>query len=164
MALVIPGLSISPSIHKGNNRLVIDTSWTFRVMTLALGLRQVIVDPKQRVVVIYQRSFWFFKKTKTIPFAHIKAVSYNYQDVNPGASWSWGHDTTDSFTVGLKLVDFERVHLFTFFGEGPFQNNGPLPDWLYWEEYLFDVLGDQEKQSRAFVELLAKMIDVTIEP
>ena len=43
-------------------------------------------------------------------------------------------------------------------------DNGPLPDWLYWNEYTFDLSGSQDKESRMFVDLLSKMIGVTVVP
>jgi hypothetical protein len=66
--------------------------------------------------------------------------------------------------VGLRLQDDKFIHLFFFFGDGTFTNDGPLPDWLYWDDYLFDFTGTQEKESRGFVELLRKMIGVHVEP
>ncbi len=43
-------------------------------------------------------------------------------------------------------------------------NDGPWPDWLYWNDYLFDLSGTQERESKAFVELLSKMIGVSVVP
>jgi hypothetical protein len=36
--------------------------------------------------------------------------------------------------------------------------------WLYWDEFLFDQSGTQEQESRAFVEMLSKMMGVSIIP
>jgi hypothetical protein len=54
------------------------------------------------------------------------------------------------------------VHLFHFYGEGTFVNNSPFPDWCYWEEYLLDMSGTQESESRTFVDLLQKMLNVPV--
>jgi hypothetical protein len=164
MALAVPFLSVGPRIRKERGRLIATTSWYHRIITLGLVLRKVIIDPDRKLVVIRNRYAWFFTGTTKVPFRFVKAITYGYHDVNPEGWWAWTHDSADVFKVGLKLIDLERVHLFRFYGEGTFTNNGPMPDWMYWPEYLFDVAGDQESQSRAFVELLAKMIAVTIEP
>jgi hypothetical protein len=130
MAIPLPFLSVCPRIRKEGGRLVASTSWFLRIITLGLGLRQVIVDPKKKVVLIRSRTCWFFTSTRKVPFRFIQAVTYRYSDVNPSAYWSWTHDSTDVFSVGLKLIDLERVHLFSFYGDGTFTNTGPLPDWL----------------------------------
>jgi hypothetical protein len=56
------------------------------------------------------------------------------------------------------------LHLFNFIGDGTFSNNGPFPNWLYWDEFAFDLSGSQEKESRVFVDLLSKMVGVKIVP
>jgi hypothetical protein len=56
------------------------------------------------------------------------------------------------------------VHLFSFFGDGTFTKDSPLPDWCYWDDFLFDVSGTQEQESRAFAEVLSKMVKAPIEP
>lgn len=70
----------------------------------------------------------------------------------------------DLVSVGLRLNTREEVHLFSFVGEGSFVNEGIFPDWLHWNEYLFDMKGTQERESRAFVELLCRMLGVSVQP
>jgi hypothetical protein len=66
--------------------------------------------------------------------------------------------------VGLRLHNLDELHLFFFYGDGTFSNDGPLPDWFYWKDYLFDLSGAQEKESRLFVDLPSKMMKVPVEP
>jgi hypothetical protein len=164
MATALPFLSICPRIHKEGGQLIASTAWFLRILSLGLGLRKVIVDPHKKVVLITGRWFWFFTTRRKVPFRFIQSITYRYSDVNPEAWWTWAHDSTDVFSAGLKLVDGERIHLFRFYGDGTFTNTGPLPDWVYWDNYLFDLSGEQEKRSRVYVELLAQMIGVSIEP
>jgi len=35
---------------------------------------------------------------------------------------------------------------------------------MYWEDFAFDLSGTQERESKAFVELVCKMIGVTVVP
>jgi hypothetical protein len=77
---------------------------------------------------------------------------------------TWAHDSVDLHSVGVRLRDGDEVHLFYFYGDGTFRNDGPWPDWLYWDHYLFDLSGTQQRESRAFVELLSKLISVSVIP
>ncbi len=56
------------------------------------------------------------------------------------------------------------IHLFHFIGDGAFTNNSRFPDWMYRGERLLDVEGSQERESKAFVELLSKMVRVQVVP
>ncbi len=156
--------SLCPRIRKDEDRLVASTPWRLRLLTLGTFFRQVIVDPDRKEVIIRRRYFWLFPRERRIPFEAVRGVTYGYQDVTPGASWFWAHDSTDLFRVGLKLDRLDEVHLLSFFGDGTFTNDGPLPDWFYWENYLFDLSGIQERESRAYAELLSKMLNAAIEP
>ena len=77
---------------------------------------------------------------------------------------SFGRDSFDWFTVGLRLKDDSELRLWNFIGDGTFSNNGPFPDWCYGDEFAFDFSGSQEKESRVYVNLLCKMIGVRVVP
>jgi hypothetical protein len=156
--------SICPHVNKQGNRLVASTAWLVRILTLGWLYRKVLVDPEKKEIRIYRRYFWVFPRRRRIRFAAVEAVTYGYEDWAPDASYSWSHDSVDCFAVGLRLLDGEELHLFYFYGDGTFSNDGPWPDWLYWEEYAFDSSGTQEKESRAFVELLSKLMGVSVVP
>jgi len=163
MATAIRLLSLCPRLTKRKDRLVASTPWRLRVLTLGLFLRWVIIDPKQGVIILRRRYFWFFGRGWRIPFDAVAAVTYAYQDWGDSGGWSWAHDTFDIFRVGLRLQSGKERHLFTFLGDGTFRNDGPLPDWFYWAEYAFDTSGTQEKESRAYVERLSKLIGAPVE-
>jgi hypothetical protein len=163
MACPVPWLSVCPRISKHGRRLVASTAWRLRLLTLGMLSRQVVVDPKQKMVVLRSRWLWLFARRRRIPFRFIQAVTYGYQDLAAGWPWTWAHDSADVFRVGLRLHGLEEVHLFFFYGDGTFTNEGPLPDWFYWEDLLFDLCGTQEKESLAFVEVLSKLIGAPVE-
>ena len=139
------------------------TAWQLLLVTLGCLYREVAVDLKRSEVILRRRYLWFFSRRRRIRFGAIEAVTYGYQDWGI-SSWSWAHDSTDVYVVGLRLHGDEEVRLFHFVGDGTFTNESPLPDWMYWEEYLYDVSGTQDRESRVFVELLAKMIGVSVVP
>src|SRR5262249_44454475 len=156
-------LSICPRLSRANGNLVAATSLQLRLLTLGLINRRVSIDPKRRMITLSRRLFWFFSRRQRIPFDAIAAISYGYQDWAAN-SWSWTHKSADLYKVGLRLHSGQEVQVFYFYGEGEFSNQGPLPDWLYWANYQFDVTGTQGQESRLYVELLSKMIGVPVEP
>jgi hypothetical protein len=156
--------SICPRVSKRGRRLVASTAWRLRLLTLGWLQRKVLVDPKKQEVMIQRRYFWAFPRRRRVHFRAVEAVTYGYQDWAPGASLVWAHDSVDLFSTGIRLHGGEELHLFYFYGDGTFSNDCPLPDWLYWEDYLLDLSGTQERESRAFVELLSKMIGVSVVP
>ncbi len=158
-------LSICPIINKRDGKLIAETAWRFRLLTLFLLYRKVIVAPQQKEVTIHRRYAWLFSRQYRLKFSEIEAVTYGHEDLLAFNSWtSSGHDGFDIFAVGLRLMGDEEWKLFNFFGEGTFTNNGPWPDWVYWDEYLFDESGTQEAESRAFVDLLSSMLNVPVVP
>lgn len=157
-------LSICPRVSKQGSSLVASTAWRMRILTLGWLYRTVRVDPQKQEIRIFRRYFWAFARRQRIRFAAVEAVTYGYGDWAPDAAFSWGHDSIDCFAIGLRLLNGEELHLFYFYGDGTFTNDGPLPDWLYWEDYAFDASGTQEKESRVFVELLSKMMGVSVVP
>jgi len=54
--------------------------------------------------------------------------------------------------------------LAIFIGEGTFGNEGPFPDWCYWDEFALDISGSQEDESRVFADVLSKIIGVQVVP
>lgn len=164
MAVALPFLSVGPRIQKEGGRLVATTAWKTRLLTLGMLNRTVNVDPAQQTITIRDRTAWFFKRRRRIGFGVIRAVTYSYEDLTVGAALQWTYDSSDLFRVGVRLESLEDIHLFSFYGRGTFVNEGPLPDWLYWSEYAFDLSGTQESESRAFVELLSSMIGVPVTP
>jgi hypothetical protein len=155
--------SVGPRVSQEHGRLVARTGWRFLVPTLGLNWREVVVDPKREEVRVRCRLAWFFTSQSRVPFTDIDSIAYGYEDLSPGRGWFWTHDSFDLFTVRLRLSNGKDVHLFRFFGDGTFTNDGPLPDWCYLGKYALDVSGTQERESRLFAELLSKMIGVPID-
>jgi hypothetical protein len=164
MAFPLRLLSFGPRIRKRDGRLTVSTGWCTRLATLGMWYRRLVVDPQVKVITVHRRYFWLFARTRDIPFQAVKAVTYGYGDLSPASTISWAHDSLDVFSVGLRLRDETELHLFNFSGAGTFSNEGPWPDWMYWQEYLFDLSGTQETDSRAFVNLFSKMIGVKVQP
>lgn len=143
------------------------SSLRYRILTLGLHRRRIVFNRAKRRISISTLYLWFIDRRRRLSFNKVAAILYGYENLNPESSYALAHDGMDWFAVGLRLYagehDFEEIKLFNFLGEGTFVNEGPLPDWMYWDDIHFDLSGSQEKESRIFVELLSKMIEVPIE-
>lgn len=129
-----------------------------------------MIDRLSQMVEIRRRLFWFFRRTRRIPFGHIDKILYSYQDWSMTNALDVSGDTLDCYAVQLRLYGYEDVHLFNFFGEGEFQRGAfrPweewLPDWFYWRERALDMSGSQEADSRRFAELLSEWTGAAVSP
>ena len=158
-------LHIRPSISHEGGCLVAKSSKLLQILALGSASRKAYIDMQQGKVRICDRSFWFAKRWKYIPFDQVAAISYKYADMDIGSQISWGaYQEKQLFTVGLKLRNGETYVLFRFYGGGAFVNNNFLPDWWYWQEKLAAQFtrGQQENDSRRFVESLSAHIGVSI--
>jgi hypothetical protein len=151
-------------VTKTAGKLIARTAWRLRILSLGWLYRKVTVDPRRKELTVRRRYFWVFSRCRRIRFEAIDAITYGYQDWAASATVYPAHDSVDLFSVGVRLRGGEEVHLFYFYGDGTFTNDGPWPDWLYWDDYLFDLSGTQHRESYAFVELLSKMIGVSVVP
>lgn len=155
--------SICPRIGKRGCCIVAKTAWRLRILLLGLVLREVEIDPQLERICLDSRYLWCLRRHHVFPYGDIEAITYGYHDNALGASWS-AHDSSDWFNVGLRLVGGKEIHLFHFIGDGAFTNNSMFPDWMYWGKRHFDVKGSQERESKAFVELLSTMVRVQVVP
>ena len=156
-------ISIGSRVTKRDGRLVIRSGFVGTALTLGAFRTTASFDPGDRTVRITRRRFWAARRRR-IGFDMVEAVTYGYDDLAPFAGWSGGHDAVDRFTVGLRLFDREEIAVATFAGPGAFVNDGPFPDWMHWEDFAFDYVGDQEDRARAVVDLLSAMIGVPVVP
>jgi hypothetical protein len=156
--------SLCPRIGKCGASLVAGTAWRLRLVTLGLLHRQVFVDPKEQEIRIQRRYGWFFRRQQCIRFRAVQAITYGHQNWGPGALLAWAHESVDLSSTGLRLHGGEEVPLFSFFGDATLRTESSAPDWYYWEDYLIDVRGTKERESRVFVGVLSRMIRVPIAP
>ena len=157
-------LAFCPRIRKDNGRIVATTAWRVSLLLLGTIYRKIVIDPTNETISIYSRYLWLIRLQRTVRFSEIQAVTYGYEDMSPGSLLSVARDSYDWFTVGLRLNADSEMRLFNFIGGGTFNNNGPFPDWLYWDEFVLDLAGSQENESRVFVDVLSEMIGVTVVP
>jgi hypothetical protein len=156
--------SICPRITRQGDRVVGISSWRWRLLTLGTCWRRVEIDPVSGWLTITAHYGWLVRRRRVVKFADVKNVTYGYGDMAPDQWFSFGYNSFDWFTVGLRLRDDSEFRLFNFVGEGTFVNQSSLPDWWFWEESFLDVSGTQEHESRLFAELIARLLNVKIVP
>ena len=165
MALGLRLLSVCPRLQIRDGDLVVSTPRRVQLLTLGCFRREVILDGAHREIRITRRLFWLGRKTRRLRFDWVEGVAYGYKDLTPFPALQMTHDGCELFTIALRLYGADdEVHLFHYFGGGTFTNNGPFPDWLYWDEYMFDVTGTQDSESRALVDLLSRVIGAPVVP
>lgn len=153
MAITLSVLSIGPRVRIENNRLVASTGWSFLIPTLGLWRKHLVVDPAARELDFTFSFFWLFWLRYRIPFHDVKEVIYRYDNIAPFHSFT-ATDALDCFKVGVVTNDRDEYIFFRWIGEGEFGNNSLWPDWCYWDQYMIDFKGTQDKESMVFFELL----------
>jgi len=71
-------------------------------------------------------------------------------------------NSIDCYTISLTLFDRRELTLFSFYGDGAFQNQSGMPDWCYWSDITFDRVGTQQAESKYFVDLLSEFTDAPL--
>ncbi|MEM6472711.1 MAG: hypothetical protein AAF802_24330 [Planctomycetota bacterium] len=156
-------LDVCPRRSKRGATIVTTTAWRIRVLSLGAYYRRVEIDPVNRMIKIFQRYLWFIRRQCLVPFEEVEAVTYGYKDVSYG-SWQRGpYEAEDCFTVGLRLADDSELVLHEFRGRGELINESILPDWCFRPTFL-GFSGDQEQESRDYVELVSRLVEVATIP
>jgi hypothetical protein len=144
--------AVNPKVWIDEGVLHARTNLFLQLLCLFLWRKTVVVDPRARLLTVSWRYLWFFQRTGEIAFDDITHFEYRYASV--ATSWSWFgqvHDSLEQFTIDAALNDNTEMRLFSFRGEGA-HNTGALG--VLMGDSVFDVQGDQEKRSLAYIDLL----------
>ncbi|HWD38378.1 MAG TPA: hypothetical protein VG944_05985 [Fimbriimonas sp.] len=154
--------SPTPAIKKEGGLLAIESTWKTALLTLGGRHRRVLVDPKNRGIILTDRRFWLFRSSRRIPFDAIVSILYGYVDL--ADSW-FSHYDEDLYTVGLNLTNGTSVAFFRFFGQGSFTNNSIYPDWCFWEENMVSKTAqhDMESESATLAGVLSHITGAPLE-
>jgi hypothetical protein len=93
---------------------------------LGLYSLSTVLDRAKKAVTVTRKFLWFLKAKRTIPFADIRCVAYNYQ------ARGWGSDSSveDHFTIGLRLQDGSYVHCLSRAGTAAEEASRTFATWL----------------------------------
>ena len=151
-------LTLNPKLWIAQGRLHARTAFLVRLLALFSYDRQVILNPRTRLITVERRALWLLQTRRTIPFARVECITYRFRRLI--TSWSWWVGTTDQleiFTIRLVLRDpKETVTLLRFSGEGSLRTG-----WcgvLLGGDSIVELSGTQEEDSRAYVSILARVI------
>ncbi|MCC5874811.1 MAG: hypothetical protein JJU11_01200 [Candidatus Sumerlaeia bacterium] len=123
-------------------------------MCLFLFWRSMRLDRRQQVLTVFHLDFWIIPRWWKIPYRDVRDVLYKYKDYGFARNVYFARSSLDCYTVALELTNFHQVDLFWWYGEGEFQNETLLPDWMYWKQFAFDTKGSQKRESLQFFEML----------
>lgn len=150
-------LSTGPRVTREGDRLVARSSRLRTVLTVGAFHRTMIACPARRSIDVTTRWLWAFGKTRCVSFDAVREVAYRYENLMPLSSFI-AADAIDCYRVALVLHDGDEVPLFSWVGQGMFENNSYWPDWMYWQDLLVDFTGTQTSESLGFYEMLTRMI------
>lgn len=154
-------LQFRPRIRKDGNVLIAASPWRALILSLGFGGRMVTIDPVRKIVRVRVRTFWFYTTSHLYPFDRVLYVLSGYRDWSlSNLSITGSYRDRGVFTVELRLTTGERIVLFRFYHEGPFVNDGFMPDFMYWGDYLDASLtqGNQGRESEVFAKLVAGLL------
>jgi len=158
-------LQFRPNISKQGTVLVATSGWRAHLLSLGFAGRRVTIDPSRKLIRIGIRRFWLFTTSKVFTFDRILYVLSGYRDWSLSNLSVFGaYRDRGVFTVELRLTTGERIMLFRFYHEGDFINDGFMPDFMYWDDYLDATLtkGNQGQESEVFAKLVAGLVGVPI--
>lgn len=150
-------LSTGPRLRVRDHVLLARTSVSFLVCTLGLCFKSLEADPARRRITFRMRFLWLFWWTWEISFDDIAEIHYRYTNLVPFGDYI-AADSIDCYAVVIERRDRSEVLMFRWIGQGLFANNSGLPEFLYWEDLIFDMQGTQKQESLVFFEALKAMI------
>jgi len=158
-------LQFRPRISRQGTALVATSGWRAHLLSLGFAGRKVSIDPSRKLIRISIRRFWFVTTSQVFTFDRVLYVLSGYRDWSfSNLSLFGNYRDRGVFTVELRLTTGERILLFRFYHEGDYVNDGFLPDFMLWDDYLDAALtkGNQVQESEAFANLVAGLIGVRI--
>lgn len=149
-------MNTGPRMSRRGDVLIVKSHWKQQLWTLGSSSRKLEVDPHLKILRVYDRRYWLYRRIRRIEFDWISAVTWGYTPISFGL---WTRYELDLFAVGVNLKNGQRVPLFRFFGMGDFVNDSIWPDFFYWSDFLAADLarGDQTSASRALADVICAM-------
>lgn len=150
-------LSTGPRVTREGECLIARSSRLRLLLTLGAFRRTMVACPRERRIEIATTWLWGIRRLRVVPFDAVREVAYRYENLMPLSSIS-ATDAIDCYRIALVLDDRDEVPLFSWVGQGMFENNSYWPDWMYWQDLLIDFTGTQTSESMAFYEMLTRML------
>ena len=162
-----PWLNFGPRVEIGETRLMARTSWQLQALALFSYCRVVVVDRAAQSIDVRRRVLWILRSVRRYPFDTFDHINYEYGSI--GTFWGLtasgvrSLDRFELFTVQLVAKRPEQtLELFSFAGDGAATTG--LSGVILAGDSPVDFEGDQEDQSRGYVELLAEFTGLPLGP
>ncbi|MBU2709566.1 hypothetical protein [Zooshikella harenae] len=157
--------SFSPTIEVDEDLITIKSSKALQLLTLFLLIESVIIDRKNKKVIIFHRFCYFFTSKIIIAFAEIDYLDYSFSDFATGWGLSLDEggitktDTIEKYTLSVSTKQGEKYKLCSFSGEGA-KMTGLLG--VLTGDDLIDFSGTQGEESRQLAFAFCKIFDVPL--
>jgi len=157
-------LAIKPRVWVEGGKLFARASLAVRISSLGAYDRCVIADKGQRVVSVYEKTWWTRRPEVRIPFERVDEIDRSLHrwtttwaehggSYTPHTRWN-RNDQVEFFKVSLFLRDpHENVDLFWFWGEGAIETG--VAGVLLGSDDVVDFAGDQRATSEQYAKLLS---------
>ena len=110
--LVVIGLLIYlfriPGISTDRDRLIIQYSLIYRILTLGLNIKKTTIDKPNQMVVMDRRILWIYSKQQLLYFENLKSIDFSYKNSGFIMGDTEGKVQTSRITYNISLVDKNR--------------------------------------------------------
>jgi len=158
-------LSLKPHVYNKDGVLVIETCFIFRLLSLFTYYRRVEMSAQNRTISILRKVFPCFPSTIELNFDDIYYLDYSFDSIVSDFStnqWSFGEhtDQAERFSVNVITHDNQKHLIGSFMGDGSICTG--MRGIMISDDSIIDFSGTQEEESRKFVKILSKILQVPI--
>lgn len=152
--LVVIGLLIYlfriPGISTDRDRLIIQYSLIYRILTLGLNIKKTTIDKSNQMVVMDRRILWIYSKQQLLYFENLKSIDFSYKNSGFIMGDTEGKVQTARITYNISLVDKNHVH-HDIFSLKSSNLSGLAPGEFDDMSYFSGIYGDE---ARSLVDLV----------
>ncbi len=116
--LVVAGLLIYlfriPSIYTDRDRLIIQYSLVYRIMTLGMNINKTTIDRSSQMVVMDRRIMWLYSKQRVLYFEDLDHIDFSYKNADLPVGDTETNMQTARITYKVTLVDRDYVKYDVF--------------------------------------------------
>lgn len=160
LAITSPLAALNPKVWTEDGQLRARTNLLLQILCLFFWERTVIVDRRERTILLRNRFLWLLERTHVFAFGDLSHIDYRFASMSTG--WDmFGRDTDslEKFTVSVTKHDGETIELFAFRGDGTGMTG---VTGVMLGDSALDYEGDQADKSLGYVEQLQRFTGLTL--
>lgn len=160
VAITSPLAALNPKVWTEDGQLRARTNLFIQILCLFFWQRTVIVDRRERTILVRNRFLWLLERTHVYAFGDLSHIDYKFSSMSTG--WDmFGRDTgsLEKFIVSVTTREGEPIELFAFRGDGTGMTG---VTGVMLGDSLVDYEGDQAGKSLGFVEQLQRFTGLSL--